>query len=621
MSTNRNVDSKQSIYYKNALRIFKDNAVSYDTINDEDQKFEIFSSDFALKNDDFELSIDELQEGILGGSLDGGVDGFYVFVNGHLVNDDNDYKDTSTKSVISVYIIQSKNKSNRESIVLEKFKRIADDFFDAEDNIESDTQYSDEVKEKVKRLHSLRRKNPNLRKAAVKVFFIYSFLGDSRAASADQTFRSLKDKIIESVKNSGFAKNISADLKYFGAREIVDVDKRRPEDDITLKLQSHISGDNEGYLSLVSLYDYFNFISQKIDDEYKLRIGIFDENVRAYQGANSVNKEIEKSLSELLENPHSDNKHDFWWLNNGITIISNDIHIAGKEFTLTDPQIVNGMQTSNSIYNIMSRMTEDQRKVAKDYLLLVRIFNATEDGEVRDKVIKATNSQTKVDPASLFATSSIHRDIEYYFKNASTRDEYPLYYDRRKNFYKNQGHPISEIISIEYLAQSVAAIILGKANKARSGKASLIRDSYKNIFIESYDEYLDVYHWVALTQRRIEIILKDSYANIDPKKYKNLSAVAYTDAKKYSFYISRFYAIMGLGFIPKEFKDLKKLTKNFILPTEDKIFSALNYLVGIANSEVRSTGKTLDNVIKSSTFATKVDLKAQQLIRAAKKNA
>ena len=60
MSTNRNVDSKQSIYYKNALRIFKDNAVSYDTINDEDQKFEIFSSDFALKNDDFELSIDDI---------------------------------------------------------------------------------------------------------------------------------------------------------------------------------------------------------------------------------------------------------------------------------------------------------------------------------------------------------------------------------------------------------------------------------------------------------------------------------------------------------------------------------------------------------------------------------
>jgi hypothetical protein len=44
-----------------------------------------------------------------------------------------------------------------------------------------------------------------------------------------------------------------------------------------------------------------------------------------------------------LEN---DFKRDFWWLNNGITIIATDFSQHGKTLYLDDLQIVNGLQTS-----------------------------------------------------------------------------------------------------------------------------------------------------------------------------------------------------------------------------------------------------------------------------------
>ena len=58
----------------------------------------------------------------------------------------------------------------------------------------------------------------------------------------------------------------------------------------------------------------------------------------------------------------------------------------------------------------------------------------TED-ESRDRIIKATNSQTVVPPSSLRATQRIHRDIEEYLQQKG------LFYDRRKNHYKNEGKP------------------------------------------------------------------------------------------------------------------------------------------------------------------------------------
>ncbi|MGV0033433.1 MAG: AIPR family protein [Candidatus Azotimanducaceae bacterium WSBS_2022_MAG_OTU7] len=86
---------------------------------------------------------------------------------------------------------------------------------------------------------------------------------------------------------------------------------------------------------------------------------------------------------------------------------------------------------------------EDCNVDSENRKLLVRIV-VPSAAESRDMVIKATNSQTSVKPASLRATDKIHRDIEEYLCPKG------LYYDRRKNFIKRK--PRNKIIGIPYLA-------------------------------------------------------------------------------------------------------------------------------------------------------------------------
>lgn len=57
--------------------------------------FEVFASEQILK--DFDLSYDELVTGIISGSGDGGIDSFYVFINGELLQEDSDFKDLKKK--------------------------------------------------------------------------------------------------------------------------------------------------------------------------------------------------------------------------------------------------------------------------------------------------------------------------------------------------------------------------------------------------------------------------------------------------------------------------------------------------------------------------------------------
>src|SRR5450759_2751650 len=68
--------------------------------------FEIFSAEQILK--DFDLSYDEIESGIIGGGGDGGIDGFHVFVNGELLQEDTDISELRKNIQIDVFLLQAK---------------------------------------------------------------------------------------------------------------------------------------------------------------------------------------------------------------------------------------------------------------------------------------------------------------------------------------------------------------------------------------------------------------------------------------------------------------------------------------------------------------------------------
>jgi hypothetical protein len=151
-----------------------------------------------------------------------------------------------------------------------------------------------------------------------------------------------------------------------GAAKLLELARRTPVKSYALSLaENGISSTGDvGFICLVRLSDFFGFIA---DASGLLRRQLFESHVRDYQGRTQVNEDIQKSLLDR-------GREDFWWLNNGITVVATRATQSGKTLTIEDPQIVNGLQTSTEIYNYYraARTDNDARN------LLVRVIVPTQ---------------------------------------------------------------------------------------------------------------------------------------------------------------------------------------------------------------------------------------------------
>src|SRR5204863_2079274 len=121
-------------------------------------------------------------------------------------------------------------------------------------------------------------------------------------------------------------------VKFLGARDLISIYRQPKKTFFKMKSLSSMTDNKGGYVALVPIEEFYSLIA----DSGQIREYLFDSNVRDYEGDVQVNKQIR----ETLENPNKD--IDFWWLNNGITIIAEEVVGHSPEFGLHDPQIVNG---------------------------------------------------------------------------------------------------------------------------------------------------------------------------------------------------------------------------------------------------------------------------------------
>lgn len=439
--------------------------------------FEFFTAEQILK--DFDLSYDEIESGIVGGGNDGGIDGLYILVNGEMVQEESDVTSSKINNItLDVIIIQSKTTDGFAETPVERFITFSDDIFDlSKDTADLNDIYNESLIGAIERYKSvqtqLASKFPTLR-----ITFVYA----SKGITPSVGVRNKVEKLLKAVR-SHFS-DADVNFQFVGASELLKMARRKPQTSYTLSLvENPLSSDGQvGFVCLITLVDFYKFLK---DSSGNINRQIFDANVRDYQGRTQVNDQIQQTLQ-------GKGSEDFWWLNNGISIIASKASQSGKTITVEDPQIVNGLQTSTEIFEYCKEYdtTDEERQV------LVRIVVPSR-AESRDQIIKATNSQTVVVPASLRATDKIHRDIEEFLLPKS------LYYDRRKNFYKNRGKPRNKIISIPYLAQTVMSVVLGQPDTARARPSSLLKkdSDYLTIFNENCP--IELYYVCAESMRRV----------------------------------------------------------------------------------------------------------------------
>lgn len=456
---------------------------------------ELFSAEQILK--DFDLSYEEIQSGLVGDGGDGGIDGIYLFVNGELVQEDTDYAHLRRSITLDLFIIQSKTSAGFQETPIERFITASDDVFDLSKPIsELRTTYNEPLVEVIERFRDvyqeLAAKFPKLC-----VSYFYACKGPDPEESVKRKVGKLRDVVQRYFPTAEF------EFRFLGASELLALARRAPQTTYSLTLaESPVSsGGQVGFVCLVTLRDFFEFIT---DEDSHLRRQIFEANVRDYQGRTEVNDEIQESLK-------AKNLEDFWWLNNGVTILSTKASLSGKTLTIEDPQIVNGLQTSTEVYNYFALFSTegDDRKV------LIRVI-VPSDPASRDRIIKATNSQTSVQRASLRATDKIHRDIEEYLRPRR------LFYDRRKNYYKNEDKPRDRIVGIPHLAQAVMAIVLQRPDTARARPSSLLKkdEDYRRIYNPDYP--IQLYYVCADTMRRVEKFLKSPDSGLPATDRNNL---------------------------------------------------------------------------------------------------
>lgn len=487
----------------------------------EESYFEIFVAEQALK--DFDLSYDEIINGITDGGGDGGIDSAYIFINGELILDDTEFSTLKKDIYIDVFFIQSKISKSFSEGQIDKFISTTNDVLDLSREIEElSSVYNSKLLGAIKRFRAaykdLASKFPKLRFS-----YYYATKGDSVHPNVNRKVEQLRESIKKLFSSSDF------DFKFLGSNALLELARQAPKTVYSIDLSENpISTMGVGgYVCLVGMKDYYNFIT----DSGKLIKNIFESNVRDYQGDIQVNEGIKLTLESKSKND------DFWWLNNGVTIIATRATLSGKRITIEDPQIVNGLQTSTEIYKYFSsKNTEGENRN-----ILVRIIVPTEL-EIRDRIIKATNSQTKIPDASLRATEKIHRDIEEYLK------PYSLFYDRRKNFYKNEGKPIDKIISITQLAQAVMSTLLGRPDNARARPSSLLKkeEDYKRVFNINYS--LSLYLFCAILLKRTDVFVKSDAAKLYAEQRNNIR-----------FHLMMFIAMKMAGKKELVYQDFDKL--------------------------------------------------------------
>jgi AIPR protein len=312
-----------------------------------------------------------------------------------------------------------------------------------------------------------------------------------------------------------------------------------------------------------------------VDENDRLRRHLFEWNVRDYQGNVEVNKDIRKSLT-------STDSPEFWWLNNGVTILCSEATSAGKAYSLSNIQIVNGLQTSHEVYEALKneRTSETENK-----MLLIKII-VTADPATRDQVIRATNRQTAVTDASLRATDEVQRQIENYFLSKG------WYYDRRKNFYKNDGKEVSKIIGIPFLGAAVTAMGLARPDKSRGKPSSLLKnnDDYKQVFSPSIP--LEIYLWAARLQRTVDTFIVSEAADATVDQKNNLK-----------FHLSMLIVDVLNGAPVKHPQQLRPLAQSDASFTVDQMVLLFDKLKQWSNEYVQAEGLILERAAKTQLFS------------------
>lgn len=183
---------------------------------------------------------------------------------------------------------------------------------------------------------------------------------------------------------------------------------------VQLKASLVPSGDDlwVGSVTLLDLYEFLKTYKQCTGDLDQL----YEKNVRKYLGGGRI---VNKGISQTLKS----NPEKFGLFNNGITIVAEDVTNNNGQFTIVEPYVVNGCQTTKTIWQVLvekldtgaSQLSSETQhwkdRLAKG-IVIVKIVKVGSQNEVElTNITRFTNSQNSVSRQDFIALEGNFRTL------------------------------------------------------------------------------------------------------------------------------------------------------------------------------------------------------------------
>ena len=303
----------------------------------ESKAFERYVIEQVLK--DFDLSNDAIESGDCGAQDDSGVDAVYLFMN-------NTHIALETPPIvpagpIELHLIQAKYEKGFGETAVQKLESFAKDLLSYDKPVDDLRYLNSNARDAIRNFREKYNDEVMGNPHTLTVIFHYACKAPDEPGP--------KDKVTQRANNLiKYVKNIlsSAEVRFipWTAKRLLKTARMVPETDVVVAVSESFATEDGSTVCLINLKDYAEKLLTNADGGLQTRF--LEPNVRDYNGkSNPVNKQIRTTLDDMAAN-----QEDFWWLNNGITILADKCPVNGHKMTITNPEVVNGLQTSHEIF-------------------------------------------------------------------------------------------------------------------------------------------------------------------------------------------------------------------------------------------------------------------------------
>ena len=426
-----------------------------------------------------------------------GIDGVAIIVNDTLITSFNQIEDffyTSNDITVSFVFVQSKTSESFDCGELSKFFNSVNDF------VTDGKIVMNEKAEELRKICKYIIQNPIKLSKNPDCHLFYSFTGKE---TEDKTREAMVSGEIKQLKEMSVFDDITFSLydvnKIVAACRAIKSSIKKTVEMMDCAVIPKVQNINEAYIGIVRCKDFIDLIT---NEDGAIISNLFEDNVRYFQGHNTINAEIQSTLRDSVK------QEEFSVLNNGVTIVAREMRRTGNSITLSGFQVINGCQTSFVLY--------ENKGILSDNSYIVLKIISTDDKNITDSIVKTTNRQTPVLNEAFETLRDFHKNLELTYQ--SYDKEHCLFYERRSKQYDSQDINKNRIISFPFQTASYVAVFLGEPHSTHRYYGELLKSYSKRLYND--EDVLEQYCMASMYVFKVDNYFKHKTPYIEFKKYR-----------------------------------------------------------------------------------------------------